>query len=99
LLTLLSIYLAFSGYYGWTFAVALLTAITLTTEYVTKIDLAQKQYSDYLFFLGFELNKEYKKFNTLDRIIITKGDYAQTINTRIQSRQLNWTGLHRNLTH
>jgi len=82
--------LAGFGLYVWGTIAVLLGVIILTTKYVTEIDLKDKKYNDYLFFLGLSLNKDSKTFRSLDRIVITRGDYAQTLNTRIQSRQLNW---------
>ena len=41
--------------------------------------------------MGIPLNEEKRNFSVLDRIIITKSNNAQKVNTRAQSRQLNWT--------
>jgi len=65
--------------------------IVLTTNYVTEINLGEKSYDDYLLFLWIPMNRDKKRFRFVDRIIISKGNYLQTINTRIQSRQMNWT--------
>ncbi len=40
--------------------------------------------------MGLSLNVEAKSYNELKKIVITKGSYAQTLNSRIQSRQLDW---------
>jgi len=69
----------------------LIGVIILTTKYVTEINLKDKEYRDYLFFLGFNLNEDINKFNEIDRIINTKGNYSQTINTRSRSRQMDWS--------
>ena len=74
----------------WGALLIILAAIIFTTNYVTKIDLDKKAYSDYLSILGMKLNVEENRFNKLDRIVITKGNYAQTVNTRVQSRQMEW---------
>jgi hypothetical protein len=84
-------YLAINLYFGWTFILLVVTIIILTTKYVTRIDLTRKVYDDYLFLLGLELEKESKKFERLDKIIITKANVSQKINTRVQSRQLDWS--------
>ena len=84
------LYLILLAYLVWGIVLFLLGGIILTTNYVTEIDLGRKKYRDYLSFLGLKLNMESKTFNGLDRIVITRGDYAQTINTRAQSRQLDW---------
>jgi hypothetical protein len=53
--------------------------------------LGEKKYHDYLSFLWIPVNAETNNFNSLDRIIVTKGNHAHTINTRAQSRQLDWS--------
>lgn len=75
----------------WGAILILVFPIIVSTQYVTKIDLKEKVYSDYLSFLGLHLKKETKNFHNVDRIIITKENFAQTINTRAQSRQINWS--------
>ena len=74
----------------WGTLLILLGAVILSTRYVTEINLTSKSYRDYLSLLGLKLNVEENRFNKLDRIVITKGNYAQTINTRVQSRQMQW---------
>ena len=85
------IYLSTIHYAIWGVLLILSGAIILTTQYVTEINLKEKSYRDYLSLLGLTLNEESKTFNTMDRIVITKGRYSQTINTRVQSRQLDWS--------
>jgi len=75
----------------WGVVLILLTAIILTTRYVTEIDLKRKVCNDYLAMLGIPFSKEIKKFNAVDRIVITKGNYAQNVQSRIQSRTMNWS--------
>ena len=84
-------YLATINYYGWSVILVLLIGIILTTKYVTEINLKDKKYLDYLSILWIPINVETKTFNHVDRIVITKGNYAQTINTKAQSRQLDWS--------
>ena len=85
-----ALYLASINYYGWSVFLVLLIGIILSTKYVTEINLIDKKYVDYLSLLWIPLNVETKTFNRVDRIVITKGNYAQTINTKAQSRQLDW---------
>jgi hypothetical protein len=84
-------YLLFTQNYFWGFALVVLSVILFTTRYVTEIDLTAKVYKDYLFFLGFQLNRDIKHFSHVDRIIVTKGNYSQTLNSRIMSRQMDWS--------
>ena len=86
-----AVYLAVIGYAPWIIILLALVIIILTTCYVTEIDLQQKKYRDYLFFLGFCLNEDLKKFQRLDKIVITKGNYSQNATTRSRSRQLDWS--------
>ena len=84
-------YLASINYYSWSVILVLLIGIILTTKYVTEINLNDKKYVDYLSLLWIPLNVETKTFNRVDRIVITKGNHAQMINTRAQSRQMDWS--------
>lgn len=85
------IFLMIKLYPVWGVLAVLIGVIILTTNYVTEIDLAKKKYSDYLSLLGLRVNNEVQTFRTIDRIIITKGNYTQAVNTRIQSRTIKWT--------
>ena len=85
------IYLIVIRYPIWGGLLILAGVVIITTNYVTEINLKEKSYRDYLSLLGLTLNEESKKFNKIDRIVITKGNYSQTINTRAQSRQLDWS--------
>ena len=85
------IYLIIIRYPIWGVLLILVGAIIVTTNYVTEINLKERTYRDYLSLLGLTLNEKSKTFNKMDRIVITKGNYSQTINTRAQSRQLDWS--------
>lgn len=65
--------------------------LILTTNYVTEISMEQKRYWDYLSMMGVKLNVETTSFTFLDRIIVTKGNHAQRVNSRLQSRTIQWT--------
>lgn len=83
-------YFIFKDHLIWGILLLMVSYIVLSTRYITEINLKDKFYKDYLFFLGFHFSEEYNKFNQVDRIVVTKGDYAQMINTRSSSRQLDW---------
>jgi hypothetical protein len=84
------IYFIYAGYFVWAVVMILLGIIVLTTKYVTEINLNEKRFRDYLSFLWLPLDQESKRFNTIDRIVITRERIQQKINTRVQSRQLDW---------
>lgn len=84
-------YLAYLGFPVWTVILTITSLIILTTYYVTEIHIEEKRYDDYISILGIPVNNESNSFRTIDRIVITKGSYAQTVNTRVQSRQLDWS--------
>jgi len=84
-------YLFYLAHPIWAVLILLVTLLIFTTHYVTEINLAKKSYRDYLSLLGLPLNVEARTYNELLKIVITKGSYAQTLNSRIQSRQLDWT--------
>src|SRR5687767_3512111 len=85
-----AIYLFYIKHPSWAVILILLCVIILTTKYVTEINLDKKFCKDYLLILGIETQEELKAFKSIDRIVITKGDYSQMINTRSRSRQLDW---------
>ena len=85
-----SVYLMLHGHWGWSAILIVISSLILTTRYVTKIDLDKKHFRDYLSILTIPLNEESRDFRELHKIIITKGNHSQTINTRVQSRQLDW---------
>ncbi len=84
-------YLVFIGYPIWAVVVALVTIFIFTAQYVTIIDSANKYLIDAFAFYGINIVTERKRFASLDKIVITKGSYSQSINTRASSRQLDWT--------
>lgn len=86
----IAVYLFFVDYHLWSVVLILIGIIILTTRYVTEISLKDSVCRDYLSFLGMNLQEEIKKFKSVDRIVITKGDYSQMQNTRYRSRQLDW---------
>ena len=85
------IYSMVLGYFILGAILVLLTVVVLTTNYITEINLQKKNYKDFISLCGVPLNVESTDFKKLDRIIITKGNYAQTINTRVQSRTMKWS--------
>lgn len=87
----LGFYLVLTDHPVWAVLATLISVIVLTTEYVTTIDLKKKTLDDYLSLLWIPLQQDSKAFNRVDRIVISKGNHAQTINTRVQSRQMDWS--------
>ena len=65
--------------------------LAVTINYVTEIDLDKKYYSDYLSIAGMKVNDETRSFTAIHQIMITKGNYSQKVQTRVQSRQVNWS--------
>lgn len=84
-------YLGFGAYYLWMIPVVLLMAISLTTFYVTEVDLERKSYRDYLSLLFIPLSVERGNYSRLFKIVVTKENLSQTLNTRAQTRQMKWT--------
>src|SRR5690349_18842035 len=75
------IYFVYSGYYVWAVVMLLLGLVVLTTKYVTEINLDNKIFRDYLAFFWLPLDQDKKRFNTIDRIVITRERVQQKINT------------------
>lgn len=63
----------------WCAILILLGVLILGTNYVTKISLTEKKYEDYLSVLGFKVNYDSKKFNSIRRIEITRGNFSQKV--------------------
>jgi hypothetical protein len=91
LLAVAAVYLIINGNLIWSSILILLASVFLTTEYVTELNLKENSIEDYLSVLWIPFDKDIVKYNTMERIIIQKGNYAQTINTRAQSRQMDWS--------
>ena len=71
---------------------SLIGIIILTTAYITEIDLRSKCSRDYLFFLGFNLRTEVRRFNRIDRIVITRGQHKHTArNLGAEPTAVRWT--------
>jgi len=87
----LAIYLAITSH--WVFASVLIvfSALILTTFYVTEIALDEKRYIDFVSVMGIPFSEESTSFHKMDRIIITKENHVQQLNSRIQSRTLRWS--------
>jgi len=87
----LGAFLIYLDYRVWGSVLLILSAFILTAKYITIIDLGKKEIIDAFRFFAISVGQEQKRFHKLNRIIITKGNYSQTINTRAQSRQLDWS--------
>ncbi len=76
----------------WCVLLILLGVLLLTTNYVTKISLTEKKYEDYLSVLGLKMNYDAKKFNTIHRIVITRGNFSQKVVPPLgPDRTINWS--------
>jgi hypothetical protein len=88
-LLLLSAWLMYEHRFVWGVLLALISAFILTARYVTRI--AEHEFSDEFAFFGINIVTEKKRFRKLNKIVITKGNYSQNINTRASARQLDWS--------
>lgn len=86
-----AVYLLANEFVIWACAIALLSIILLTTNYVTEINVHKKECRDFLSFLGMPLQVETLKFQKVNKIVITKERHSQMANTRSRSRQLDWS--------
>lgn len=75
----------------WAVILVLAGIIILTTHYGTEIDLEEKTYQDHTSFLWIKFNPETGQFKQVEKIVITKGNYAQAVRTRVQSRTMAWS--------
>lgn len=85
-----AIYVLIIGYAIWSAGLALTATIILTTKYVTEINLKEKEYRDFLSFLWIPVEEERVRFSTLRKIVITKDNHSQMLNSRTRSRQIDW---------
>jgi hypothetical protein len=84
------IYLAITGHLVWGPGLIVLGLILFSTEYVTEFDVQSRRITDYLSCCWLRFNKDEIRYGAIDKIIIVKSTFAQTINTRVQSRQMDW---------
>lgn len=91
LVFIVGLYLAFGNHLILGIVIMAVCAVAVTINYVTEIDLDEKHYSDYLSIAGMKTNEESRTFTTIHHVIITKGNYSQKIQTRVQSRQMDWS--------
>lgn len=87
---LLGAYFILNRYYVLGGVCVLFAFLVLTTNYVTEISLEQKKYYDYISIAGLKMGMESTSFIRLEKIVITKGNNAQRVNSRLQSRTLQW---------
>lgn len=86
-----ALYLAYATFVVWSVLLVLVCGVVLTTRYVTEINKDQSSYHDYISLLGFRISEESGHFTHADKIVITKGSYAQNVQTRVQSRTMQWS--------
>jgi hypothetical protein len=84
-------YLIYIRHWKWGIVLALLILFIFTAKYVTIIDLDRKRFVDAFSFFGVNLENEVQNFTTLNKIVISKGNYSQKANTRSRDRQVNWS--------
>ena len=86
----LAVFLSIKGLIVIGVLLVLFIILILTTNNVTEISMEQKRYWDYISMMGVKLNVETTSFSYLDRIIVTKSNQISRVNSRIQSRTLQW---------
>lgn len=85
------LFIAFSGLYIFGLSIAVICVLIMTTNYVTEIDLTAKVIDDYMTIVWIDFNHESRIFQTIDKIVINKGNYAQNVQSRVQSRTMQWS--------
>lgn len=88
---LLAIYIGFVGYLVVPIAIVVVSTFILTAQYVTIIDTERREFLDAFGFYGINFVRERKRYEQLDRIIITKAKYEQKLNSRARSTTMRWT--------
>jgi hypothetical protein len=83
-----AVFLMIKGNFVWAAVITLIAIIILTTKYVTEISVELKRYLDYTSFLGLRLSSETQRFERLEKIVVTKGHFSKTVNSRVQTRTL-----------
>ena len=84
-------YLWTIGFPVWGAVLVILAIIITTTRYITEINLDEKEYRDYLSLLWIPLNDERTRFKKVEKIVITKDNHSQMLNSRSRSRQIDWS--------
>lgn len=88
---LFAIYMIFIGYKIIALIIIFVSLFILTAQYITDIDTQKKEFIDSFSFYWIPIVTERKKFRDINRIVVTKGSYAQAVNTRAQSRSFQWS--------
>jgi hypothetical protein len=84
-------YLVYTEHWKWAIVVALMSAFIFTAQYVTTIDVSNRRFIDAFSFFGIAIDTEKTSYKTLDKIVITKGNYSQKATTRSTDRQIHWS--------
>ena len=84
------IYFVFSEKIYWGILLIVIAIALVTTRYTTVVDKDRKTYSDYLQVFGLRLLPDYGNFQFLDKIVITKGEYAYKAATRSRDRSVQF---------
>lgn len=91
LFLIVAIYLLYLSYWIIALTIAVVSIFILTAQYITVIEISRNRFTDAFAFFGVRIVTERKPFSRLHKIIITKESYAQTVNTRAQSRVMRWS--------
>ncbi len=91
LLMAVAVYLAVESHPVWAALLIAICLVILATRYVTLIDLGAKRYNEYVSVGGLKFGNESQSFERLHRIVITKKNYSQTMNSRVQSSVLRYS--------
>lgn len=78
------------GYPIWAFVLIVFCFLIISMNYVTIVDHSKKIVEDYLTIFWIPFDKDVKKYNAIDRIILTKGKFVKKLESRISSRTVNW---------
>ena len=88
---LVALYLVYTGYFFVATLIVVISIFILTAQYVTTIDMQQREFVDAFSFYGINYVMERNKFRELNKIVVTKGRYMQKVVSRVQQRTLQWS--------
>jgi hypothetical protein len=75
------------------------SVIILTSRYVTEIRTEAKRYDEHISVMGIRFSPESTAFERLNKIMVTKQNFTQTMNSRVQSAQHRYAMFTATLLH
>jgi hypothetical protein len=94
-----ALFLFAGGHWIWGSVLVVVSVIILTSRYVTEIHTEAKRYDEHISVMGIRFSPESTAFERLNKIVVTKQNFTQTMNSRVQSAQHRYSMFTATLLH